>query len=38
MYDEAITLLKEIETTDEYGDAEKTYEERAKESAESEPS
>jgi len=27
MYDEAITLLKEIETTDEYGDAEKTYEE-----------
>ena len=27
MYDEAIYLLKEIETTDEYGDAEKTYEE-----------
>ena len=27
MYDQSITLLKEIETTDEYGDAVKTYEE-----------
>lgn len=27
MYDEAIYLLKEVETTDEYGDAVKTYQE-----------